>query len=103
MVRIDLSLAYQLLLTWETAESFPQNGEDGISNPFQLGEFHPHMNLGSGQQHFLNTFKMHLPAQCHIASQCQLFLVSKLDVNDSLFPNVDVNTDVQAYCWLLPC
>ena len=113
-------LIVEQLLTWDapTVESFPQNGKDGISNPFQLGKFHPPVNLESGQQHFLNISGMQFsprPMSMSIDScfhaQCQQPIVSMpmstsmLSSSCSVLTKIsfNVNFDVQAHCWLLPC
>ena len=88
MVRFDLSLA-QLLLTWDTAESFPQTGGDGISNPFPIRRISPTVEPGISPGTFSEYLKMHLPTQC----QCQLFLVPMQHANYQRFCFSDADAD----------
>ena len=78
-------------MTWDTAESFPQNGEDGISNPCLIRRISPTVEPEIRPGTFSEYLEMHLPAQW----QCQRFLVSMLNanVNQILVSSTSVNVD----------
>ena len=82
---------------------------------FQLGEFHPQLNLESGQEHFPNIQRCTSLPNANVNDflfPCFMLIFNEVFfsdankfqcVNVNVFnPNYNVKIVVQAHCWLLP-